>query len=47
MTIIDHLSLGVADVPTARLFYGRVLDSLGVRCLAEGEGFAAFGREQD
>lgn len=41
MTTIDHLSLGVADVPAARAFYGRVLDILGIRCLAEGEGFGA------
>lgn len=46
MTTIDHLSLGVTDVPAARAFYGRVLDVLGVRCLSEGEGFAAFGRDR-
>ncbi len=46
MTTIDHLSLGVADVPAARAFYGRVLDVLGIRCLAEGDGFAAFGRDR-
>lgn len=46
MTTIDHLSLGVADVPAARAFYGRVLDILGIRCLAEGVGFAAFGRDR-
>ncbi|CAG1013466.1 MAG: VOC family protein [Rhizobiaceae bacterium] len=46
MTIIDHLSLGVADVPAAHVFYSRVLDTFGIRCLAEGEGFAAFGRDR-
>ncbi|UWS81701.1 VOC family protein (plasmid) [Phaeobacter sp. G2] len=46
MTTIDDLSLGVADVPAARAFYGRVLDVLGIRCLAEGDGFAAFGRDR-
>ena len=46
MTIIDHLSLGVADVPAARVFYSRVLDIFGVRCMAEGDGFAAFGRDR-
>ncbi len=46
MTTIDHLSLGVADVPAARAFYGCVLEVLGIRCLAEGAGFAAFGRDR-
>lgn len=35
MTTIDHLSLGVADVPAARTFYSQVLDILCLRCLAE------------
>jgi catechol 2,3-dioxygenase-like lactoylglutathione lyase family enzyme len=46
MTTIDHLSLGVADVPAARAFYDRVLETLGIRCLASGDGFAAFGRDR-
>lgn len=46
MTTIDHLSLGVSDIPAARAFYGRVLEVLGIRCLAEGAGFAAFGRDR-
>lgn len=45
MTTIDHLSLGVVDVPAARALYGRFLEILGIRCLAEGQGFAAFGRD--
>lgn len=44
MTTIDHLSLGVADVPAARSFYESLLSTLDINCLAEGEGFAAFGR---
>lgn len=46
MTTIDHLSLGVADVPAARFFYIRVLDIFGIRCQAQGDGFAAFGRDR-
>tara|TARA_R110000751_G_scaffold1714_2_gene6185 strand:- start:16012 stop:16401 length:390 start_codon:yes stop_codon:yes gene_type:complete len=46
VTTIDHLSLGVPHVPAARAFYSLVLDELGIRCLAEGEGFAAFGRDR-
>jgi catechol 2,3-dioxygenase-like lactoylglutathione lyase family enzyme len=41
MTTIDHPSLGVPDVPAARSFYATLLSTLGVNCLAEGEGFAA------
>lgn len=44
MTIIDHMSLGVADVPAAKELYLKLLSKLGINCLAEGEGFAAFGR---
>ncbi len=44
MAAIDHMSLGVADVPAAREFDGKLLSKLGINCLAEGEGFAAFGR---
>lgn len=42
MTIIDHLSLGVAGVPTARVFYGRVLDIVGM-ALSEENRLAADG----
>lgn len=44
MTIIDHMSLGVADVPAAKELYLTLPSKLGIKCLAEGEGFAAFGR---
>lgn len=46
MTTIDHISPGVADVPSARAFYVHVPDALGIRCLAGGDGFAAFGRDR-
>lgn len=46
MTTIDHLSREVADVLAARVFYSRILDILGIRCLAEGERFAACGRDR-
>ena len=46
MTIIDDLSLGVADVPVAHILYSRVSDIFGIRCLAEGEGVAAFGLDE-
>ncbi|PWE29894.1 glyoxalase [Maritimibacter sp. 55A14] len=46
MTVIDHLSLGTADIATARDFYARMFEPLGITCLAEGDGFAAFGRDR-
>ncbi|MCV2888330.1 VOC family protein [Ruegeria aquimaris] len=44
MTTIDHLSLGVPDVPAAQKFYAGLLSTLGINCLASGDGFAAFGK---
>lgn len=46
MTMIDHLSLGVADIAAACGFYARLFEPLGIACLAAGDGFAAFGRDQ-
>lgn len=46
MTIIDHMSLGVSDVPAARKFYETLFSELGISCLASGDGFAAFGRSR-
>ena len=46
MTTIDHLSLGVPDVPAAQEFYTGFLATLGINCLASGAGFAAFGRDR-
>ena len=43
MTIIDHLSLGVPDLPAGRRFYDSLLESLGYACLAATEAFAAYG----
>jgi len=44
MAIIDHMSLGVADVPAARDFYVICFPNSGSTVLAKGEGFAVFGR---
>lgn len=46
MTVIDHLSLGTADIAAACGFYARLFEPLGVTCLATGDGFAAFGRDR-
>jgi catechol 2,3-dioxygenase-like lactoylglutathione lyase family enzyme len=45
--MIDHLSLGVADLKRARLFYDRVLKALGYQRVHDidipGEGVVAHG----
>lgn len=46
MTVVDHLSLGASDIAQARTFYDAVLGTLGVSALAEGDGFAAYGKER-
>lgn len=43
MNIVDHISLGVPSVEEARRFYDPVLATLGLRCLAANEAFAAYG----
>ena len=44
MTMIDHLSLGVPDIATARAFYDPTLAAIGCNCLGTGDRFAAYGR---
>lgn len=46
MPIVDHLSVGVPDIETGRKFYDAILEVLEVKCLAAGDGFAAYGRER-
>ncbi len=43
MSLLDHLSLGVNDLTEARTFYDAIFNALDIPCLAEGDGFAAFG----
>lgn len=43
MNIIDHLSVGVPDIETARRFYDGLMKTLGCDCLASTDGFAAYG----
>ena len=41
--ILDHLSIGVADLKDAQRFYDPVLATIGVNRLAVTDGFIAYG----
>ena len=41
--MIDHISIGVADVARAKRFYDATLAPLGYRCLSENEGSLGYG----
>jgi catechol 2,3-dioxygenase-like lactoylglutathione lyase family enzyme len=43
--MIDHLSIGVRDVATAKRFYDAALKPLGYRCLSEGAGSLGYGED--
>ena len=45
MNIIDHLSVGVPDIKSARAFYDGLLKTLDVTRLASSDGFAAYGND--
>lgn len=46
MSIIDHLSVGVPDVPSAKSFYDPVMKTLACEPLAETAGFIAYGKSK-
>jgi catechol 2,3-dioxygenase-like lactoylglutathione lyase family enzyme len=41
--MLDHISIGVADVQRARRFYDAVFEPLGYRCLGEGDDSLGYG----
>ncbi len=43
--MLDHISLGVADVGRTRLFYDAVLDPLGYRRLSNGDDSLGYGTD--
>jgi catechol 2,3-dioxygenase-like lactoylglutathione lyase family enzyme len=43
--MIDHVSIGVRDIPRAKRFYDAALTPLGYRCLSQGEGSLGYGRD--
>lgn len=44
--MIDHVSVGVADVARARRFYDAVLKPLGYECLSDSPSSLGYGRGQ-
>jgi catechol 2,3-dioxygenase-like lactoylglutathione lyase family enzyme len=42
--MIDHVSIGVRDIPTAKRFYDAALQPLGYECLSQGESSLGCGR---
>lgn len=45
MALLDHVSVSVANIEKARAFYDPVLATIGCRCLASGDDFAAYGND--
>lgn len=43
--MIDHVSVGVADIARSRKFYDAALQPLGYRCLSESEDSLGYGAE--
>jgi catechol 2,3-dioxygenase-like lactoylglutathione lyase family enzyme len=44
--MIDHISIGVADLATAKRFYDAVLAPLGYSCLTHDAGYLGYGESQ-
>lgn len=43
--MIDHVSIGVADLARAKAFYDAALAPLGVTCLSQDEGSLGYGAD--
>jgi catechol 2,3-dioxygenase-like lactoylglutathione lyase family enzyme len=43
--MLDHVSIGIADVSRAKTFYDAVLSPLGYRCLSHSPGSLGYGRD--
>lgn len=43
--MINHVSIGVADIARTRRFYDAALAPLGYTCLSEGDGSLGYGRD--
>jgi catechol 2,3-dioxygenase-like lactoylglutathione lyase family enzyme len=42
--VINHVSIGVADIARTKRFYDAALAPLGYTCLSEGDGSLGYGR---
>ncbi|MFV0296449.1 MAG: VOC family protein [Hyphomicrobiaceae bacterium] len=42
--MIDHVSVGVADLERSKAFYAAVLGAIGMRLLVERDAMAGFGK---
>jgi catechol 2,3-dioxygenase-like lactoylglutathione lyase family enzyme len=43
--MLDHVSIGVREIPRAKRFYDAALTPLGYKCLSEGVGSLGYGRD--
>lgn len=43
--MLNHISIGVADIARAKAFYDAALGALGYTCLSEGEGSLGYGKD--
>ncbi len=43
--MINHTSMGVTDIPRAKLFYDAALKPLGYKCLSEGDTSLGYGAD--
>lgn len=45
--MLDHVTIGVADLERSKTFYDQALGAIGImRLYAEGEAFAGYGRDR-
>lgn len=44
--MLDHVSIGVADIARARAFYDAVLRPLGYACLYQADASIGYGKDQ-
>lgn len=44
--VLDHMTLGVSDLVSARRFYDRVMEALGFECMWENPTMVAYGLEK-
>lgn len=43
--MLDHVSLGVRDIPKSRKFYDAALKPLGYSCLSPGDSSLGYGKD--